>query len=70
MVNKILEEIANKKEKYIKLYRRFPKKIEINKEMEAELITHFIYGIKLEKVFNMEVVINNDIKAIKEINVY
>lgn len=74
-VSKIIETINDKREKYIKMYRTFPKRIEISNKYLIELYLHFLYlqdipYWELKTLFGMEIVINNDIKKIKDITVW
>lgn len=74
-INKIIETINNKREKYIKMYRTFPKRIEISNKYLVELYIHFLYlqeipYWELKTLFGMEIVINNEIKKITDIEVY
>lgn len=72
---KIMEEIQNKKEEYIKMYGQFPTKIEISTKYLVDLYVNIlnfqlIPYEKFNKLFGMEIVINNDIKKIKDITVW
>jgi hypothetical protein len=72
---KIMEEIQNKKEEYIKMYRQFPTKIEISTKYLIDLYLHIlnfqlIPYEKFSKLFGMDIVINNEIKRIKDITVW
>ena len=74
-INKIIETINDKRAKYITMYRMCPKRVEISNKYLIELYIHFIrlqdtpYH-ELKTLFGMEIVINNNIKRIKDIIVY
>lgn len=74
-INKIIETINDKREKYIRTYRIFPKRIEISNKYLIELYIHFLYLQDIpywetKALFGMEIVRNDNIKRIKDIEVY
>ena len=74
-VNKIIEEINNKREKYIRMYRILPNRVEISNKYLYELYIHFLYFKvipfwEVKTLFDMEIVRNDNIKKIKDIQVY
>lgn len=74
-VNKIIETINDKRKKYIKMYKMFPKRIVISNKYLVALYIHFLYMQEIpywevKTLFGMEIVRNKDIKRIKDIKVY
>lgn len=74
-VSKIIETINDKREKYITMYRMFPKRVVISSKYLLELYTHFVYLQDIpfwetKKLFDMEIVRNDNIKRLKDIEVY
>mgnify|MGYP003305931686 CR=1 FL=1 len=73
-VNKIIEAINDKREKYIKKYGMFPKRIEINRKYLIELYVHLLSLQEMPydemKLFGMEIVLNESVKRLKDIIVY
>ena len=73
--NKIIETINDKREKYITMYRTFPKRIEISNKYLIELYLHFLYlqdipFWEVKTLYGMEIIRNDNIKKIKDIKVY
>ena len=73
--NKIIETINDKREKYIKMYNMFPSRIVISNKYLVELYIHFPYMQdipywELKEMFGMRIIKDNDIKRIKDIDVY
>ncbi len=74
-IEKIIETINDKREKYIRMYRMFPKRIEISDKYLVALYIHFLYMQDIpywetKTLFGMEIVKNNDIKRLKDIRLY
>ena len=73
-VNKIIEAINDKREKYIKKYRMFPNRVEINRKYLTELYVHLLPLQEMPydemKLFGMEIVLNESVKRLKDIKVY
>ena len=74
-VSKIIEAINDKREKYIRMYRTFPKRIKISNKYLIDLYLHFLYlqdipYWELKTLYDMEIIRNDNVKRLKDITVY
>ena len=75
-IQKLIEEIANKKSKFFRKYLEMPNSLEINAEQFCLLLEHFVGGIPVNpggtrpKVYGMNIYLSPLVKTNKDINVY